>query len=101
MDNLIHVSATTADAEREIKLWFVPHDFPPLMRAYQTEICTTHYYYKDGRLYDVYEPDSVFLLAPGDVVWKTDLAILQSYARNEPVEGRLNAVVAKYLVNKN
>jgi hypothetical protein len=43
----------------------------------------------------------VFLLAPGDVVWKTDLAILQSYARNEPVEGRLNAVVAKYLVNKN
>jgi len=99
MDNLIHASATIA--EREIKLWFVPHDFPPLMRAYQTEICTTHYYYKDGRLYDIYEPDSVFLLAPGDVVWKTDLAILQSCARNEPVEGRLNAVVAKYLINKN
>ncbi|MHC4746096.1 MAG: nucleoside-diphosphate kinase, partial [Planctomycetota bacterium] len=89
------------DNEREIKLWFVPHDFPPLMRAYQTEICTTHYYYKDGQLYDIYEPDSVFLLAPGDVVWKTDLAILQSCARNEPVEGRLNAVVAKYLINKN
>jgi nucleoside-diphosphate kinase len=101
MDNLIHASATTADAEREIKLWFLPHDFPPLMRAYQTEICTTHYYYKDGRLYDAYEPDSAFLLAPGDVVWKTDLAILESYARNEPVEGRLNAVVAKYLINKN
>ncbi len=101
MDNLIHASATTADAEREIKLWFVPHDFSPLMRAYQTEICTTHYYYKDGRLYDVYEPDSVFLLAPGDVVWKTDLTILQSCARNKPVKGRLNAVVAKYLINKN
>ncbi|UCF42728.1 MAG: nucleoside-diphosphate kinase [Planctomycetota bacterium] len=101
MDNLIHASATTADAEREIKLWFVPDDFPPLMRAYETEICTTHYYYKDGQLYDAYEPDSTFLLAPGDVVWKTDLAILQSYARNEPVEGRLNAVVAKYLINKN
>ncbi len=100
IDNLIHVSATTAEAEREIMLWFVPHDFPPFMRAYETEICTTHYYYKDGRLYDVYEPDSVFLLAPGDMVWKSDLAILQSYARNEPVEGRLNAVVAKYLINK-
>ena len=100
IDNLIHASAETTEAEREIKLWFVPHDFPPLMRAYETEICTTHYYYKDGRLYDVYEPGSVFLLAPGDVVWKSDLAILQSYARNEPVEDRLNAVVAKYLINK-
>jgi len=100
MDNLIHTSATPADAEREIKLWFLPHDFPPLMRAYPTEICTTHYYYKDGRLYGTYEPDSLFLLAPGDVVWKTDLDILQSYARNEPVKGKLNSVVAKYLINR-
>jgi nucleoside-diphosphate kinase len=100
MDNLIHASATFADAEREIKLWFLPHDFPPLMRAYPTEICTTHYYYKDGRLYDTYEPDSLFLLAPGDVVWKTDLEILRSYARKEPVKGKLNSVVAKYLINR-
>jgi nucleoside-diphosphate kinase len=100
MDNLIHASATSADAEREIKLWFVPHDFPPLMRAYPTEICTTHYYYKDGRLYDTYELDSLFLLAPGDVVWKTDLEILHCYVRNERVEGRLNSVVAKYLINR-
>ncbi len=100
MDNLIHTSATLADAEREIKLWFMPHDFPPLMRAYPTEICTTHYYYKDGRLYDTYEPDSSLLLAPGDVVWKSDLEILRSYSRNESVKGRLNSVVAKYLINR-
>lgn len=101
MDNLIHISATYADAEREIKLWFLPQDIPPLMRAYPTEICRTHYYYKDGRLYDTYEPESLFLLAPGDEVWKTDLDILQSYARNEPSQGRLNTVVAKYLINRN
>jgi nucleoside-diphosphate kinase len=100
MDNLIHASATSADAEREIKLWFVPHDFPPLMRAYPTEICTTNYYYKDGRLYDTYELDSLFLLAPGDVVWKTDLEVLHSYVGNERVKGRLNSVVAKYLINR-
>ena len=100
MDNLIHASATHADAEREIKLWFLPHDIPPLMRAYPTEVCQTHYYYKDGQLYDTYEPESLFLLAPGDVVWKTDLDILQSYARNEPAKDRLNAVVAKYLINR-
>jgi nucleoside-diphosphate kinase len=101
MDNLIHTSATADDAEREIKLWFLPHDIPPLMRAYPTEICSAHYYYKDGRLFDTYEPESLFLLAPGDVAWKTDLEILRSYARNEPAKGRLSTVVAKYLVNRN
>jgi nucleoside-diphosphate kinase len=99
MDNLIHTSASLPEAEREIKLWFLPNDIPPLMRAYPTEICPVNYYYKDGRLYDTYVPDSVFLLAPGDVAWKTDLEILRSYARNEP-KGRLNTVVAKYLINR-
>ncbi len=101
MDNLIHTSATHAEAEREIKLWFLPHDFPPLMRHYPTEVCQRHYYYKKGQLYDTYEPDSVFLLAPGDVVWKTDLDILRSCARGEPAQNRLNSVVAKYLINRN
>jgi nucleoside-diphosphate kinase len=101
MDNLIHTSATHAEAEREIKLWFLPHDIPPLMRAYPTEICQVHYYYKNGRLYDTDEPQSLFLLAPGDVAWKTDLDILRSHARKEPAQGRLNTVVAKYLINRN
>jgi nucleoside-diphosphate kinase len=39
LDNVIHTSATRADAEREIKLWFKPCDIPPLMRAYPTDIC--------------------------------------------------------------
>jgi nucleoside-diphosphate kinase len=99
MDNLIHTSASDPEAEREIKLWFLPNDIPPLMRAYPTETCQTHYYYKDGRLFDTYEKDSVFLLAPGDVVWKTDLEILQSFANKKP-KGRLNTVVAKYLINR-
>ncbi len=100
MDNLIHTSASFAEAEREIKLWFLPHDIPPLMRAYPTEVCNSHYYYKDGRLYDVYEPDSLFLLAPGDVVWKTDLEILQNCSGDEPGKCRLNTVIAKYLINR-
>lgn len=100
MDNLIHTSASHAEAEREIKLWFLPFDIPPLMRAYPTETCPTHYYYKEGRLYDTYEQDSIFLLAPGDLVWKTDLEILHSHMRNESPKGRLNTVVAKYLINR-
>jgi nucleoside-diphosphate kinase len=100
LDNLIHTSATMADAEREIKLWFMPHNIPPMMRAYPTEICPTHYYYKEGRLYDTYERDSMLLLAPGDLVWKTDLEILQSCDINGCKKGRLNTVAAKYLINR-
>ncbi len=101
MDNLIHASANAEDAEREIKLWFIPHDVPPLMRAYPTETCDTHYYYKDGRLYETYEPGSVFLLGPGDVVWKSDLEILRSHSQEQTGTGSLGKVVAKYLINRN
>ncbi|NQV33686.1 MAG: hypothetical protein HQ515_13420 [Phycisphaeraceae bacterium] len=100
MDNLIHASANPEDAEREIKLWFIPHDIPPLMRAYATEICQTHYYLKDGKLCNTYEPESVFLLAPGDVVWKSDLDILRAHAKGEPCEDSLNKVASKYLINR-
>lgn len=100
LDNMIHTSATYADAEREIKLWFVPQDFPPLMRIYPTEVCGSHYYFKDGRVYDTYEPGSVFLLAPGDIAWKSDLEILQSFVGEQQGIGRLNSVVAKYLINR-
>lgn len=100
MDNLVHASANHEDAEREIKLWFIPHDIPPLMRAYPVETCDTHYYYKEGRLYETYEPDSVFILGPGDVVWKSDLDILRSYRPEDPAPSGLNKVVAKYLINR-
>jgi nucleoside-diphosphate kinase len=100
MDNLIHTSASVADAEREIKLWFVPHDIPPLMRAYPTETCPSHYYYKDGRLCDTYEDGSTLLLAPGDLVWTTDLEILQNSKAGGHAKGTLNTVVAKYLINR-
>jgi nucleoside-diphosphate kinase len=101
MDNLVHASASLEDAEREIKLWFLPHDIPPLMRAYPTEICDTHYYYKNGRLHNTHESESIFLLAPGDVAWKTDLEVLQRYAQGEPTPISLGSVVAKYMINRN
>jgi nucleoside-diphosphate kinase len=100
MDNLVHTSASATEAEREIKLWFLPSDIPPLMRGYPTATCHTHYYYKNGRIYDSYKPNSVFLLGPGDVAWKTDLEILQSYGHKKMAKAKLNMVVAKYLINR-
>jgi nucleoside-diphosphate kinase len=101
MDNLIHASAKKEDAEREIKLWFAPSDIPPLMCAYPTQVSKEHYYFKDGILYGTYEPDSICLIAPGDVVWKSDLETLHLLYRGLPASCSLETVAAKYLINKN
>jgi len=99
MDNLIHASANAGDAEREIKLWFRPGDIPPLMRTYPTEVSAEHFYFKAGRLYKSHEPDSLCLVAPSDVVWKSDLEALQLLSRGQPAPCTLAAVAAKYLIN--
>ncbi len=99
LDNLIHTSATHAEAEREIKLWFKPCDIPPLMRSYATEVCEEHYYLRDGELCATYEPGSVCLFAPGDVVWRSDLEILRLRNQDAGAAGELGLVTAKYLIN--
>ena len=99
MDNLIHASASDAEAGREIKLWFIPGDIPPAMRAYPTEINEEHYYFKDGKLYTAHEPGSICLLAPGDVVWKSDMEALRQLYRDLPADCSLERVAAKYFIN--
>jgi nucleoside-diphosphate kinase len=100
MDNLIHASANNSDAEREIKLWFRPCDIPPFMRVYPTEVSEKHYYFKDGKLYARHEPGSVCLLAPGDVVWKSDMEALRLLHQELPAPCSINLVAAKYLINR-
>ncbi len=100
MDNLIHASANTEDAEREIKLWFKPGDLPPAMRTYESQASEGHYYYKDGKLFTVYEPGSICLLAPGNVAWKSDIEALQLLAEGKTAACTLEAVAAKYLINE-
>lgn len=99
MDNLIHASANAADAEREIKLWFKPTDIPPLMRLFPTEVCGEHYYYKDNQLYTTYEPGSTLLMAPGEIVWKSDLEVVCAVQEGKEGPYSLNAVAAKYMIN--
>jgi len=99
MDNLIHASATSSEAEREIKLWCKPNDIPPLMHAYPIEVSKDHYYSKEGKLYTTYEPDSICLIAPGDVAWKSDMDTLRLLSQGLPAPSSLEAVVAKYLIN--
>jgi nucleoside-diphosphate kinase len=100
MDNLIHASANASDAEREIKLWFRPASIPPAMHPYPTEISKTHFYFKDGKLYDTYEVGRICVLAPGDLAWKSDLEALTKLLRGESTQISVEAVVAKYLINE-
>ncbi len=99
-DNLIHASANPEDAEREIKLWFKPTDIPPLMRIYDAEVNEEYYYFKDNAISTMYEQGSLCVFAPGDLVWKTDLAAVRLMVAGKEAPCSVNAVVAKYLINK-
>jgi nucleoside-diphosphate kinase len=100
MDNLIHASANPGDAEREIKLWFTPTDVPPLMHNWETEDADAFYWFKDGKLLTAQAPESVCLVAPGDIVWKSDLEALRKIISGAQVAVSLNSVAAKYLLNR-
>lgn len=99
MDNLIHASANQEDAEREIKLWFKPHDIPTPMHPYQTAICEEHFYYKKNTLSTTYEKGSVCILAPGNTSWQTDLDALRLLSEGKAAPQTLSSIVAKYLIN--
>ncbi len=99
MDNLIHASATTEEAEREIKIWFKPQDIPPAMRPYDTDRCEEFFYYKKDKLFTSHEQDSYCIMAPGDIAWKSDLEILRSINKGLEASDTIEAVVAKYLIN--
>jgi nucleoside-diphosphate kinase len=100
MDNLIHASATVEEAEREIKLWFKPHDIPPMMRTYPTEASDDYYYFKNGKLSMKRGSGTVCLLAPDDIAWKSDLDALRRLRQRSPAACSFESIVAKYLVNE-
>jgi len=100
MDNLIHTSASADEAEREVKLWFKPCDIPPLMRAYPTIVSEEHYYFNQDKLHLTHKPGGVCLLAPGDIVWKSDLDALHLLREGSQAACSIGAVAAKYLINE-
>jgi hypothetical protein len=100
MDNLIHASASDEEAEREIKLWFKPNEIPPSMRAYPAVMSDKLYYFREDKLLTSYEPGSVCILAPGDVVWESDLEALHLIEQGKEAHCTLQTVAAKYLLNE-
>jgi nucleoside-diphosphate kinase len=99
IDNLIHASATPEEAEREIKLWFRPDDIPPLMHIYPTAVSDDYCYIKNDQFCKKPEPNAICLIAPGDVVWQSDLDVLHQLTHGLPPSYPFEAVAAKYLMN--
>jgi nucleoside-diphosphate kinase len=100
LDNLIHASANPADAEREIKLWFMPTNIPPGLRVYDTRVSDKLYFLHQGRLGTRYVPGSFCLVAPGDTMWTSDLEVLDRSVGDEQDSLAIAAVAAKYLINE-
>ena len=100
MDNLIHASATDEEAQREIKLWFKPHDIPPAMHCYATEICDTHYYWDGNTVSATTHANSIGFLSPGNIVWKSDLDALKQLSFGSTTSVSLESILAKYLINE-
>jgi nucleoside-diphosphate kinase len=99
-DNLIHASANPNDAEREIKLWFLPTDIPPIVRSFPTETSKEYFYLKNHAISSTYAPGSFCFIAPGDIVWKSDIKVLRQLLKGKKQDYSTNAVIAKYLINK-
>jgi len=99
-DNLIHASANSGDAEREIKLWFLPTDIPPIVRSFPTETSKEYFYYKNNAISSTHTPGSFCFIAPGDIVWKSDMKVLRQLIKGKKQDYSINAVIAKYLINK-
>ena len=105
IDNAVHASENKAEAEREIKLWFEPGDFPEQYRFYEYVESEEHFYFSKesgtgkGHLHKTREPGSKGILAPGALVWKTDYENLILYSTNQGSPSvPINSIVAKYLI---
>jgi nucleoside-diphosphate kinase len=100
IDNLVHASATLAEAEQEIKFWFKPREICPQVRAWESVNCSEHYYCDtDGILTTDYREGLTCLVAPGRPVWKSDLDVLREIVEKGGRDSQIWRVAAKYFIN--
>ena len=105
IDNAVHASENTSEAEREIKLWFEPGDFPEQHRFFEYVESEEHFYCtKDSggggyHILGTREPESRGVIAPGALVWETDYRNLLLYRdKGGSPSLPLNSIIAKYLI---
>lgn len=103
IDNAVHASGDPNEAEREIKLWFEPGDFPSQHRLFPYIESKEHFYYvkdtssQEGfRILSNYSEGDKCLIAPGDLVWETDYRDIMTFRESRGSSQPINATIAKY-----
>jgi len=105
IDNAVHASENGAEAEREIKLWFEPGDFPSQHRLFEYVESEDHFYCSplsatgSYQLLSTREPGSKGIIAPGSLLWKTDYDNLRLYRdkKGNPTVP-LTSIIEKYVI---
>jgi nucleoside-diphosphate kinase len=105
IDNAVHASEDGVEAEREIKLWFEPGDFPGQHRFFEYVESEDHFYClkkSNGSEYELLnnrEPGSKGIIAPGTLMWKTDYEnLLLHRGKNGSPAVSLNSIIEKYVM---
>ena len=105
IDNAVHASENEVEAEREIKLWFEPGDFPEQHRFFEYVESEEFFYYSEksgggeSQLLNSREPGSKCIIAPGNLVWETDYKNLLLYRdKNGSPSIPLNSIIAKHIL---
>ncbi len=96
-ENLVHASATTEDARREIELWFEPREIPAPMRVFPVVQSEEFFFLTpDFRISTTQTNDCRCVVSPGEAVWEDDYAALSEGVSGGGDERALKRAVAKY-----
>jgi hypothetical protein len=70
------------------------------VRSFPTETSKEYFYYKNHVIRSTHTPGSFCFIAPGDIVWKSDIKVLRQLIKGKRQDYSTNAVIAKYLINR-
>lgn len=104
IDNAVHASENREEAEREIKLWFEPGDFPAQHRLFEYVESEDHFYCSlsaggNYQLLSAREPGCKGIIAPGSLLWKTDYDNLRLYRDKKGTPTvPLISIIEKYVI---
>ena len=104
IDNAVHASGDVKEAEREIKLWFEPGDFPSQHRIFPYLESREHFYLSPDsssdngfKVLSAYQDGSHCIIAPGNLTWKSDYEDMIFYRDgNGSPSQSLKNIIAKY-----
>ena len=104
IDNAVHASGDPKEAEREIKLWFEPGDFPAQHRIFPYLESKEHFYFVTDsssehgfRILPDFQDGSKCIIAPGNLVWKSDYKDIIAYRDEQSNPSQpLKNIIAKY-----